>query len=174
MDTITCLSLSFFSYFFLLGWRPLTSFPPFRTNNRHPFGLSVSGNFYTLILPTSVSKTTIRYVSIVIHHSSNSRASQTSCLQIHWWRRFVLVCLLHYIYHCKTLILIALSSLTSSIHTHTTDDDDSTHIQHQVSKQSRSRQGYITEHVKRGRIRNYCRLVVMYIKSYETLRQLLF
>ncbi|CAM4784245.1 unnamed protein product [Rotaria magnacalcarata] len=28
------------------------------------------------------------------------------------------VCLLHYIYHCKTLILIALSTLTSSVHTY--------------------------------------------------------
>ena len=34
------------------------------------------------------SKTNInKNISNIIHHSPNSRASQTSCIEIHWWRR---------------------------------------------------------------------------------------
>ena len=63
-------------------------------------------------------------ISNIIHHSPNSRASQTSRIEIHWWRRGTSLHVCRTIYtHCKMLILIALSPLTSNTYksTHSTN-----------------------------------------------------
>ena len=94
---------------------------------RRPFFPFIFSNLLHSHLPTPSSKENDNKYVDIIHHSPNSRASQTSYADTHWWSRFELArplrCTIYT--HCKTLILVALSSLTSSTtHAHTIDDDD--------------------------------------------------